>query len=129
MIKIEFPAKWIDENEFEQTLRTCHSPHKSQSPEVHFKFPVDCKIMVGAATRLLSLINQLNYCSGKHIRLIFEGGESGTMGYLDRMRFFKYLAPEISVEPHPPVTSSGDIFKGNNQNLVEINSINSDLSP
>ena len=48
--------------------------------------------MVDGAIRLLSLANQLA-ATTRRIHLDFEEGETGTMGYLNRMGFFDHLHP------------------------------------
>lgn len=79
--------------------------------------------MVDAVTRLLSLANQLSACC-RQVRLDFEEGESGTMGYLNRMGFFDHLATEIGVTPGRPRYSGAQLYKGGNSGLVEIARIN-----
>jgi hypothetical protein len=81
--------------------------------------------MVDAAIRLLSLANQLAYTS-RRIRLLFEEGEGGTMGYLNRMGFFDHLRADVEVLPARPAYSGAEIHRGGNQTLVEIAQINKD---
>lgn len=81
--------------------------------------------MVDAAIRLLSLVNQLASTT-RRVRLDFEEGESGTMGYLNRMGFFDHLAPEVEVLPARPSYSTAQIHRGGNMALVEIARINKD---
>jgi hypothetical protein len=61
--KINFPSEWINASALEKALRGDLEPHGKNSYEVRFLFPIGCKIMVDAAVRLLSLINQLDHCS------------------------------------------------------------------
>ena len=75
--------------------------------------------MVDAALRLLSLLNQLDYCQ-KSVTLDFQDGENGVMGYLDRMGFFNHLSQRIKILPFRPVFSRADIYEGTNPTLVEI---------
>ncbi len=56
--------------------------------------------MVDAGTRLLSLVNQAAHAA-KRVRLVFEDGTSGTMGYLQRMGFFEFLDASVRVQPEP----------------------------
>lgn len=79
--------------------------------------------MVDAAVRLLSLANQLN-ATTRRVKLDFEEGEAGTMGYLNRMGFFDHLAPEIEVLPSRPTFSGAAAYRGTNSELVEIARIN-----
>ncbi len=81
--------------------------------------------MIDAGVRLLSFANQLRHV-GKTVALDFEEGESGTLGYLDRMGFFDLLNSEVLVLPHRPVVSGADLYRGGSQNLMEFASINPD---
>ena len=121
--QIRFPSGWINASALEQTLRRGHEPHGAEVYEVLFVFPTGCKIMVGTAVRLLSLLNQLDCCTCR-VRLDFTEGETGAMGYLDRMGFFDHLAENIEVVPTRPVVSGAEIYGGTNATLVEITRIN-----
>ena len=79
--------------------------------------------MIDAAIRLLSLANQL-VLTTRRVQLNFEEGETGTMGYLNRMGFFDNLAPSINVIPNRPAYSGAQLFRGGNTGLVEIARIN-----
>lgn len=122
---VDFPANWIDAARFETALRNSCGPHASGTHEVTFNFPVGCKIMVDGAIRLLSLANQLAFAS-RRVRLNFEEGEAGTMGYLNRMGFFDHIRNEIKVLPEPPAYSGAVLHRGSNSMLVEIARINKD---
>lgn len=100
-------------------------PHGSGSHEVTFQFPSGCKLMVDVAIRLLSLANQL-YETSHHVRLVFDDGESGAMGYLNRIGFFDHLTPGIEVVPARPSISGAHLHRGGNAGLVEIARINKD---
>ena len=58
--------------------------------------------MIDGAIRLLSLANQLASTT-RRIRLHFDEGQAGTMGYLDRMGFFDFLDPRVEVIPEDPL--------------------------
>ena len=75
-------------------------------------------IMVDAAARILSLLNQLALCT-KRVTLEFESPD-GAMGYLNRLRFFEFLATQIIVRPFRPLVSMGALRKGRSANLVEL---------
>jgi hypothetical protein len=122
---VRFPARWINASTFETALRNSCGPHDGGTFEVSFEFPTNCKVMVDVAIRLLSLVNQL-VSSTRRVRLHFEEGEAGTMGYLNRMGFFDHLAAEIEVLPARPTYSTAEIHRGGNQALVEIARINKD---
>lgn len=81
--------------------------------------------MIDVAVRLLSLFNQLEKC-GKRVHLKFDEGETGAMGYLDRMGFFDHLSPNITVHPERPFVSGAWLYGGTNRSLVEIAKINPD---
>jgi hypothetical protein len=116
---------WIDAGWFENALRESCGPHDSRMHDVVFHFPVGCKIMIDGAIRLLSLTNQL-VLSTRRVRLDFQEGEDGTMGYLNRMEFFDHLAPAVEVLPSRPGHSSARLRRGGNSMLVEIARINKD---
>lgn len=116
---VHFPANWINAGRFEFALRDTRGPHDPGTHEVNFMFPVGCKVMVDGAIRLLSLANQL-VSSTRRVRLDFDEGESGTMGYLNRMGFFDHLAPEVEVVPSRPSYSGAQLYRGGNSMLVEI---------
>ena len=71
-----------------------------------------------AAPRLLSLVNQLAV-SGRPVIIQFADGNSGVMGYLDRMGFFDLLHPGIRTVPERPKQSGAHIYRGTNSSLVE----------
>src|SRR5215510_2437518 len=121
--QIRFPPDWINASALEHVLRVGSEPHGADVYEVLLVFPTGCKIMVDAAVRLLSLLNQLDFCT-RRVCLDFEEGETGTMGYLDRMGFFDHLSKNVAVLPVRPVVSGADIYGGTNAKLVEITCIN-----
>jgi hypothetical protein len=118
---INFPASWIDASKFERTLQRDGAPHDHDGTV--FKFPAGSKIMLDTAIRLLSLCNQLVTCSHRVV-LDFEEDGSGALGYLDRMGFFDHLDSRVDVLPDRPIISGAEIYRGTNQNLVEIMPIN-----
>jgi len=122
---VRFPACWVDASKFESALRESCGPHAQGTLEVVFNFPNGCKIMVDGAIRLLSLCNQLA-CSTRRVHLTFDEGQSGTMGYLDRMGFFDHLHTHVTVDPNRPAYSAAKIHRGGNSMLVEIARINKD---
>lgn len=120
---VEFPSKWVDSSIMENCLKKGPGPHDNTFSSIKFVFPTDCKVMIDAAVRLLSLFNQLDLCQ-KRVQLIFEEGETGAMGYLNRMGFFDHLAKNIEVRPYKPLISGAEIYGGTNRSLVEIARIN-----
>lgn len=110
---VRFPAQWITATHFERALRHSCGPHDASSFEVSFEFPAGCKVMVDTAIRLLSLVNQLASTT-RRVRLNFEEGETGTMGYLNRMGFFDCLADAVEVLPPRPAYSAAEVHRGAN---------------
>jgi hypothetical protein len=120
---IELPASWVDASRLECALAVRDGAHEAPpASEVTFRFPVGCKVMIDAAVRMLSLLNQLDACT-RRVGLQFDEGEAGAMGYLDRMGFFDYLAPDVEVHPFRPAFSAAQAFRGRNSGLVEIAAI------
>lgn len=118
--QLTFPDGWLEATAFENTLLNAGvGPHEDKSGNITFVFPVGCKIMIDAGLRLLSLANQLDHCSVR-VTLLFEEGESGTMGYLNRLGFFDRLSPRVEVKPPKPTISTAEIYRGMNQGVVEI---------
>ncbi len=120
---VTFPSGWMHASALEESLRAGLSPHESHIPEVRFVFPVGCKVMIDAAVRILSLLNQLDNCC-KHVTLEFEEGEEGAMGYLNRMGFFDHLSSNVDVKPPRPSYSGAAVYGGGSRQLVEIAQIN-----
>ena len=122
---VRFPPEWLNIGRFETSLRNSSGPHEQGVHEVTIIVPIGCKVMVDAAIRLLSLVNQLVH-STKRVRLDFKEGETGTMGYLNRMGFFDCLPQEVEICPGRPTYSAADLHRGSNRALVEIARINKD---
>lgn len=89
------------------------------------RFPRGCKLMIDSAVRILSLANQLDFCT-RRVRLDFVEGESGALGYLNRMGFFDHLSSRVEVTPSRPMYSGAALYRGANAGLVEIARINKD---
>ncbi len=116
--RIEFPRKWITASHFEATLSSSGDPLMEPDMQVEVRVPNGCFIMVDAGVRLLSYLNVLAHIN-KAVVLDFEGGEEGTMGYLDRMGFFDCLDARVEVRPDRPIFSRAALYRGGNQSLVE----------
>ena len=123
---IEFPPNWISARVLEEVLVSGCEPHDPDNAKVEFRFPTGSKVMIDAALRLLSLFNQLDH-SMHRVRLHFEEGLDGAMGYLNRMGFFDHLSPRVDVLPIRPDFSGAEIFGGMNAGLVEIARINREV--
>ena len=122
---VDFPPDWINGDRFEEALLESHGPFSDGIYEVAFKFSTGCRIMVDSAIRILSLANQL-VSSTRRVRMFFNEGEVGTMGYLNRMGFFDQLHPDVMISPERPVYSRARLHQGQNEKLVEIARINKD---
>lgn len=119
---VHLAASWVNAEALEQALASAGAgPHAAHS--TRFYFPTGCRVMIDSAVRLLSLCNQLDK-STRRVRLDFEEGESGAMGYLSRMGFFDELSRSVEVAPAWPPVSGAEIHGGSNPRLVEIARIN-----
>lgn len=117
--RVELPGGWIDSGALEQALLQCPDLHASGEPDVDVVFLHGAKVMIGAAVRLLSLFNQLDNAT-KRVRLRFQEGKAGAMGYLNRMGFFDHLSGRVEVFPERPTDSGAETYGGTNPGLVEI---------
>lgn len=123
-LAISFIRNWVDASRFEEALQESSlGPHDDRVTRVAFHIPEDCKLMIDAGIRLLSLSNQLDL-SGKAVTLDFAEGPDGTMGYLSRMGFFDFLCEGVEVLPDRPFYSGAQLYRGYNRQLVEIERIN-----
>jgi hypothetical protein len=121
MVTIEFPRGWTNAAKLENILLASPGPH--ECPAVTFRFHSESKLRIDAIVRLLSLLNQLDFCT-RRVILAFDEGMEGVMGYLNRMGFFDHLAPGIEVSPERPAYSGAALYAGANPGLVEIERIN-----
>ncbi|MGD0919402.1 MAG: hypothetical protein ABSB22_23420 [Thermodesulfobacteriota bacterium] len=116
---IILPGKWIDVLALDGALERSGGPHDSKFNETTIRFCSGSKVMVDAGARILSLANQLA-STGSLVSLVFEDGQLGTMGYLNRMGFFDSLSPSIRTIPDRPLFSGAT---GTSINLVEFERI------
>lgn len=126
LCSIELPPQWVDASKLETAIGHAGHPHGPDVYEVVIRFPVGCKLMIDAVIRLLALADQLAYTT-RRVKLEFAEGETGTMGYLNRMGFFDHLPSTVIVTPRRPTVSSANIYRGGNAGLVEIARINKDV--
>lgn len=120
-----FPGRWINVLTLDEVLSSSAGPHDPRCTEITLRFPAGCKVMVDAGVRILSLANQLS-STGRYVTLVFEDGEAGTMGYLNRMGFFDLLSHEIKTVPERPALSGATVYGRRNINLVEFERISPD---
>lgn len=112
---------WLNSRRFETTLQRAGCPMSSSEPILHFIFPLGCKLLLEAASRMMTLSNQLIH-RGKSVVLDFSESTT-TMRYLTRMGFFVHLDPAVVVLPKRPSDSVAKRYKGQNIELVEFLSI------
>lgn len=122
-ITITFPSVWIDGETFDNSIKVSSWLHQEPASKVTFHFSNNCKVMVDAAVRILSLVHQLISC-GKSVTFVFDEGHAGTMGYLDRIGFFDLLDPSVKTDPKRPSVSSAAIHRNASENVMEIAKIN-----
>jgi hypothetical protein len=89
---LELSKSWVTVADLEKSLCRAGEPHARHITDVVLTLPIGCKVMVDAGTLLLSLLNQLAD-SGRRVVILFEEGEDGVMGYLNRIGFFDWLHP------------------------------------
>lgn len=86
---------------------------------VEFRLHEECKLWLDGVLRLLALCNHM-IGAGRLVRLRFLGGQSGVMGYIDRMGFFDHLDARVETVPERPLVSGARMFRGGNNGLLEI---------
>jgi hypothetical protein len=112
---------WIDSAEFEDTLARCGSPLDDDCTSVFFIIPDGCSFLLEAVARLMALSNQL-VLKQKLVVLDF-GSSHQTYHYLNRIGFFDYLAPEVTILPKRPATSKATTHRGNADTVFELSKI------
>lgn len=119
---ISFPkVKWLTADLFEESLQSAGSPLDSPINNIEFTIAENCSVMVDAASRLLSLCNQLIFI-GKEVTVDFSACKQ-TLSYLNRIGFFDLLDSAILVLPSRPKISKAKIYKGQNHNVKEFGEI------
>ncbi|MBX9948748.1 MAG: hypothetical protein K2Y39_06285 [Candidatus Obscuribacterales bacterium] len=121
-VDISLPAKWVHSDALDDALHFAGDVHGDLIKTVNIHIPTNCKVMVDAAVRLLCLANQLSH-RGKQVKMTFHEGQTGAMGYLDRIGFFGFLSSGVTVDPTPPALSGSWRYKGSNPGLMEIEAI------
>lgn len=121
-LEINFPSGcWLSSREFETALSLTGSPLSVNCSTIVFTFPKECKILLDAISRILSLCNQLAHENKKVILKFFD--QVGC-SFLDRVGFFEQLDDEVIVCPERPLDHKSQTFKGNNHATVEFGEIN-----
>lgn len=116
---LDLPNGWVNAYRFEVALMRCGDTLGTAASTVVIRIPAGCKMLIEVVVRLLSFCNQV-IATTRRLRLEFQGGDHGVMGYLNRIGFFDHLSPLAEVAPHRPFFSSALVHRGGNQGLVEI---------
>ncbi len=123
ILRIEFDSdSWIDCKKFETTLANSESPLESNFDSIVFVIPKGCNLLLEAIARLMALANQLVHMN-KTVTVDFSQQYS-SLSYVNRIGFFDHLHAKVVVLPKRPTVSSAEVYKSNNDNLVELASIN-----
>lgn len=112
---------WVGAASFEDVLAVTGSPLDETCSEVEFIVPKGCKIMIDAAARILALCNQL-VMLGKTVSIDFSACKT-TLTYFNRLGFFDHLAGGVDVVPERPSQSGAATYRGKNDGVVELASI------
>lgn len=114
---VELSGGWSDAAKVDRAMTM---PLGTPCPvEIEIRLHEGCKLWLDGVLRLMALCNQMAE-RGTRIRLIFDGGPTGVMGYIDRMGFFDHLDARVQTVPERPTMSGARIFRGGNSSLVEI---------
>lgn len=119
---ITLPDQWVTADKFEQTLQPFSTTLLTSKTAIIFRIPPTCKVMVDAASRLLSLANQL-VSQGVCVTLEFEGAQHDALSYLNRANFFSMLSKHVHILPVCPDLTYSQRYQGRSRNLVEFESI------
>jgi len=114
------PPRWVDGWALEEALRVAVGETQGTARFI-YHIPVDCKVMVDAGARLLSLINQ-QVADGISVVLDFEWPNE-SIGYLNRAGFFRLLPSDVEVRPARPDDTLVTALMGNSSTLVEFRAI------
>lgn len=112
---------WVRASSFEDVLAVTGSPLDEPVLEVEFVVPKGCKIMIDAAARILALCNQ-TVMLGKTVSIDFSACKA-TLTYFNRLGFFDHLSGMVNVVPERPSQSGAATYRGNNDGVVELASI------
>lgn len=112
---------WLTAKDVEKLLSKAGSPLDSPCQRVVFSLKRGSYMMLDALARLLALSNQLAH-AGKTVVLDFTESRS-TFTYLDRLGFFDHLNDAIQALPKRASRGRSQKFRGNNDGLIELRSI------
>jgi hypothetical protein len=122
VLTITLPGdSWITSHDLESTLQRTDSPLDSNCSCVKFVVQEDCKLMLDALARLLALCNQL---AATHRTVVLDFSASKrTLSYLNRVGFLSQLSEAVEVLPRRPKADLATAFRGHNDGVVELRSI------
>ena len=121
-VKVEFPENtWVDGEAFEKSLKEAGCVLTCSCDFIIFKIPQDCKILLEAVARLLTLCNQLIKAQ-KTVTLDFTSCFR-TLTFLNRIGFFDHLDRKVVILPGWPKGSTADRYRGNSEAVVEFGAI------
>ena len=118
---IELDSGWIDDQSFENTLLEAGELLDGNSDQIRIIIPKGCNLLLIAAARLLSLLNQLAH-EGKPV-IVDLADCANTLQFLNRIGFFDILDERVSVLPERPKYPAARIYKGNSASTVEFGAI------
>ncbi|GJD87297.1 hypothetical protein BHAOGJBA_0797 [Methylobacterium hispanicum] len=116
---VELSGGWASAANVDWAVARAANTDAPGTTEVEFRLHERCKLWLDGVLRLLAHCNQMAGVALR-VRLSFLGGQSGVMGYIDRMGFFDRLDPRVETVPERPLVSGASIFRGGNNGLVEI---------
>lgn len=104
---------WLTTSGFETVLQAHDDVWSTSASTIRFEF-CDCSIMLGAISRILSLVNQLSY-SGKAVVLDFTLCRQ-SFSYLCRIGLFETFQETVTVIPEIQDSSA---YYGNSKKVME----------
>src|SRR3546814_17753147 len=113
---------WVKSWDFEQALIRCGDALGAAFTSVVIQFPARCRIWIDVAIRLLSFCNQV-VATNRRLRLEFQGGMDGVLGYLNRMGFFHQLDGAAEAALYRHTISGTPLQRGSTKCIVEIEHI------
>jgi hypothetical protein len=122
-IRIEFEENtWMDCNSFENSLLKSKTLLYENNNAIYFVVPENCRILLDAAARFLSLCNQFSNV-GNTVTIDFSDCLT-TLSYFNRIGFVDHLDKNVVILPHRPSESGAEKYRGNSDTVVEFGSLN-----
>ncbi|MDE3739398.1 ATPase [Pseudomonas resinovorans] len=120
-INILSRSAWVSSEQFESALKSSGSPHDSDFKNVVIKLPIQCKVKLCAAAKILAISNQMA-AIGKNVTIDFSESEDA-VSYLNRAGFFDRLHSSVKIIPKRPKKSAAQHYNANSSRLVELHPI------